>query len=149
MDINNLKNFIAKCKVGDVLEIATSEYASNTTAPGHRFDAHSTAPAVRSLIKQGYVTGESKWRYYEVKVVRLPMPGHFDDMHEVIAAWRRAEGTAEKALCAQTFRDFVATDATTGDVFELLKAISNKGYVSVSKGGSQDHLPVMLRRQAD
>ncbi len=148
MNVNGLKSFIAKCKVGDKLEIATSEYASNTTAPGHRFDAHSTAPAVRSLIKQGYITGESGWRYYDVTVVRLPMPAHFDDMHEVIAAWRRAEGTSEKALCAQAFRDFVATDASTGDVFELLKAISNRGYTS-APGGSQDHLPAMLRRQAE
>lgn len=148
MNVNELKNFIAKCKVGDKLEIATSEYASNTTAPGHSFDAHSTAPAVRALINQGYLEGDCGWRYYGVTVVKLPIPAYFDDMHEVIAAWKRASRVDDKRAVCKAFRAYVFNDATEGDVYELLRAISNRGYVSAS-GGSQDHLPAMLRRQAD
>lgn len=72
MTVENLKQFIRGCKVGDKLEIATSQYASNTTDAGHRFDFHSSAPAVRSLIKKGFLKGECGWRYYDVTVIKLP-----------------------------------------------------------------------------
>jgi hypothetical protein len=66
-NVDDLKYFLAGRKVGDVVEVADS-----TTAPGHRFDFYSTAPAVRSLIKQGYVKGDNLWRYYELKILRIP-----------------------------------------------------------------------------
>ena len=72
MTIDELKDFIRTCKIGTKLEIATSQYASNTTAPGHRFDCYSNAAAVRSLINAGYLKGSCGWRYYEVKVVKHP-----------------------------------------------------------------------------
>jgi len=65
-NVSDLRSFIEGQPVGVVLEIATSQYADNTTPPGHRFDYYSTAPAVRSLIKAGLIEGESRWRYYEV-----------------------------------------------------------------------------------
>ena len=71
-NVQNLMNYIATLNVGDVIEIATSEYADNTTPLGHRFDWYTTAPAVISLIKQGYIAGENRWRYYECTVVKLP-----------------------------------------------------------------------------
>jgi hypothetical protein len=129
-NVQDLKDFIATRKVGDRLEIATSEYASNTTPAGHSFDFHSTAPAVRSLIKAGYLEGANGWRYYDVRVARLPIPSAFADMHEVILAWRRANGPGEKKAVAEAFRDYVQNDASTGDLYELLKAISARGYVS-------------------
>jgi len=54
---------------GDILNIQTSEYAYNTTAPDFRFDEAASAPAVRALIKKGILAGECKWRYYEVEVI--------------------------------------------------------------------------------
>lgn len=68
-NVQDLRDFIKGHSVGTVLEIATSQYASNTTSPGHRFDYHSTAPAVRSLINSGLITGWCGWRYYEVTVL--------------------------------------------------------------------------------
>lgn len=68
-NVQDLTDFIKRQPIGAVLEIATSEYASNTTAPGHRFDYHSTAPAVRSLINSGLIEGWCGWRYYEVTVL--------------------------------------------------------------------------------
>jgi hypothetical protein len=56
-------------KSGDALNIQTSEYAYNTTAPGFRFDEAASAPAVRALINKGILTGECGWRYYAVEVV--------------------------------------------------------------------------------
>lgn len=53
------------------------------------------------------------------------------NLHDIIAAWRSATGDLEAKLrVAEDFRGFVAGRATTGDVFELLKAIDLKGYVS-------------------
>ena len=71
-NVDDLKYFLAGRKVGDVVEVATSTYADNTTAPGHRFDFYSTAPAVLSLIKKGYVKGDNLWRYYELTILRIP-----------------------------------------------------------------------------
>lgn len=68
-NVQELKDFIKTKPIGAVLEIATSQYASNTTPPGHSFDYHSTAPAVRSLIKSGLLKGWCGWRYYEVEVL--------------------------------------------------------------------------------
>ena len=62
--------FIRTQAVGTKLEIATSEYASNNTPAGHCFAFHSSAQAVRSLIKQGYLSGEYLWRYYDVEVIK-------------------------------------------------------------------------------
>ena len=56
-------------KSGDALNIQTSEYAYNTTAPDFRFDEAASAPAVRALINKGILTGECGWRYYAVEVV--------------------------------------------------------------------------------
>ena len=68
-NVQDLKDFINGHPVGTVLNIATSQYAYNTTSPGFRFDYHSTAPAVRSLINSGLVKGWCGWRYYEVEVL--------------------------------------------------------------------------------
>ncbi len=71
-NVNELKRFLADKAPGTKLELATSQYASNTTKPGHTFDFHTTAQAVRSLIKQDWVKGECRWRYYEVEVLARP-----------------------------------------------------------------------------
>ena len=71
-NVQDLMDFIGKKPIGTELDIATSKYADNTNAPGHVFDFWSTAPAVRSLIKAGYLIGECGWRYYRVTVLRPP-----------------------------------------------------------------------------
>ena len=71
-NVSDLLDFISKQPIGTKLDIATSQYATNTTAPGFHFDYWSTAPAVRSLIKQGYLEGDCGWRYYGVTVVKHP-----------------------------------------------------------------------------
>ena len=71
-NVQDLIRFIRTREVGDKLDIATSQYANNTTRPGFSFDFHSTAPAVRSLIKRGYLTGDCGWRCYRVEVVKMP-----------------------------------------------------------------------------
>ena len=68
-NVEQLKEFIAGHKPGQVLDIATSQYADNTTSPNFKFAYYSTAPAVRSLIKSGIIAGECRWRYYEVTVL--------------------------------------------------------------------------------
>ena len=68
-NVDELKAFIASKRKGAKLDIATSQYADNTTAPGYRFDFHSTAPAVRSLVKAGLIEADYRWRYYEVIVL--------------------------------------------------------------------------------
>ena len=70
-NVENLTWFVENCmKVGDTSDVATSQYADNTTAPGYRFDTYSTAPAVRSVAKSGLISAESNWRYYRVKRLR-------------------------------------------------------------------------------
>lgn len=64
-----LLDFLSDKRKGDVFEIATSQYADNTTPPGHKFDHYSTAQAVRGLIKRGIIKGECRWRYFEVEVL--------------------------------------------------------------------------------
>jgi hypothetical protein len=59
-------DFVNSQPIGAVLEIATSQYAGNH---GAVFDYRSTAPAVRSMIKQGFLEGESCFRFYRVTVV--------------------------------------------------------------------------------
>lgn len=46
--------------------VATSQYASNTTAVGFVFDAHCSSPALKGLAKRGLITLESSWRYATV-----------------------------------------------------------------------------------
>lgn len=59
-------HFVNSQPIGAVLEIATSQYAGNH---GAVFDYRSTAPAVRSMIKRGFLEGESCFRFYRVTVV--------------------------------------------------------------------------------
>ncbi len=69
-DSKELEAVIAEnYKQGDTLNIQTSEYAYNNTAPGFRFDEAASAPAVRALINKGILSGECGWRYYEVTVL--------------------------------------------------------------------------------
>ena len=68
-NVNELKRFLADKQPGTVFEIATSQYADNTTEPGHRFDFYSTGQAVASLVKQGWIKAEDRWRYSDVKVL--------------------------------------------------------------------------------
>lgn len=69
-NVNDLKTFLEGQPVNKKLYIATSQYATNTVAEGFTFDFHSTAQAVKSLIKQGIIKGECGWRYYEVKKIK-------------------------------------------------------------------------------
>jgi len=69
-NVNELKRFLADKRAGDVFEIATSQYADNTTKPGHRFDFYSTGQAVKSLVKQGWIEANDRWRYSDVTVLR-------------------------------------------------------------------------------
>lgn len=68
-NVEDLKAFITGRRPGTKLDIATSQYADNTTAPGYTFDFHSTAPAVRSLVNAGLIEADYRWRYYEVTVL--------------------------------------------------------------------------------
>lgn len=110
-NVEHLKAFVNSCKPGDTIEIATSDYASNTTAPGHRFDFHSTAPAVCSLIKQGWLQGECRWRYYEVKV--LARPSFMNDGNAADKKFSRAYDLA------QTARDILANLSCDKDATEV------------------------------
>jgi len=69
MNVTELKEFVESKPAGTKLDIATSQYADNTTAPGYRFDAYSNPAAVRSLEKKGLIKATSNWRYYEVEVL--------------------------------------------------------------------------------
>jgi len=71
-NVNKLKEFLTDKKPGTLFEIATSQYADNTTAPGHRFDFYSTGQAVASLVKQGWIEAADRWRYSDVKVLKRP-----------------------------------------------------------------------------
>ena len=64
--IIDLLEFVNSQPIGNVLEIATSQYAGQH---GAMFDYRSTAPAVRSMIHQGFLEGESCFRFYRVTVV--------------------------------------------------------------------------------
>jgi hypothetical protein len=68
-NVTDLREFLAGSKAGASFEIATSQYADNTTPPGHHFDFYSTAQAVRSLVKSRVIMAEYRWRYYEVTVL--------------------------------------------------------------------------------
>lgn len=68
-NVSELKAIIEKHAAGTKLDVATSQYADNTTPPGYRFDAYSSAAAVRSLVNQGLISAEYMWRYYEVTVL--------------------------------------------------------------------------------
>ena len=110
-NVNELKEFIKTRRCGQRLQIATSGYAYNTTKDGFRFDFISTAPAVRSLIKQGWLKGDCRWRYYDVKV--LPRK-HFLKDPRIETAY----DTAQKARCK--LMDLAAhPDATDRDAEAL------------------------------
>lgn len=68
-NVQNLLKYVLAHPVGHKFTIATSQYANNTTAPGFTFDQHSTAPAVRSLVKRGFIKAELGWRYYDAEVI--------------------------------------------------------------------------------
>ena len=65
-NVKELQRFLADKPVGSRWDVATSQYAYNTTSPGYRFDFHSTAPAVRGLAQKGLIEANYGWRYYEV-----------------------------------------------------------------------------------
>lgn len=66
-------------------------------------------------------------------------------LHDVIAAWRGAKDGPDKREVCKDFKKFVAEEATHGDLYELMRAMSNKGYVSFGT----NELPAMMRNQAD
>lgn len=68
-NVSELTEFLANRKAGETLEIATSQYADNTTAPDHYFDYYTTVQAVLSLVKKGVIMAEYRWRYYEVTIL--------------------------------------------------------------------------------
>ena len=110
-NVNELKRFLVNKRPGTVFEIATSQYADNTTEPGHRFDFYSTGQAVASLVKQGWIKAEDRWRYSDVKV--LPRK-HFLKDPRIEAAYN----TAQKARCK--LMDLAALpDATDRDAEAL------------------------------
>ena len=55
-------------------------------------------------------------------------------LHDVISEWRKAAGNGEqkRAVC-KAFKKFVAEEATTGDLYELMRAMEQKGYVSFNR----------------
>lgn len=69
-NISQLIDFINNRPIGSTVEIATSQYADLTTAPGHRFDHYSSAQAVRGAIQRGLIEGECLWRYYECRILK-------------------------------------------------------------------------------
>ena len=72
LNVKQLRWFVENhMEIGGTAEIATSQYANspNAAGPHYHFDEHSTAPAVRSLIKSGLIDGFCGWRYY--KITRL------------------------------------------------------------------------------
>ena len=71
MNVTQLKDFVASKPAGTKLDIATSQYADNTTPAGYHFDAYSNAAAIRSLVKQELIEAVYMWRYYEVTVLPL------------------------------------------------------------------------------
>ena len=68
-NVEDLKNFVKTLESGETAEVATSQYATNTTPVGYSFDYHSTAQAVRSLVKQRLITADYRWRYFEITKV--------------------------------------------------------------------------------
>lgn len=68
-NVVNLLDYVLAHPIGTEFTCATSQYANNTTAPGFRFGTWSTAPAVRSLVKRGFIKAEYSWRYYDCKVI--------------------------------------------------------------------------------
>ena len=69
VNVEDLRSYIDSIPMDMTADIATSQYAMNTVPKGYCFDFWSTAAAVRSLVKQGRIEAEYKWRYYEVKRV--------------------------------------------------------------------------------
>ncbi len=87
--------------VGYACDVATSQYAYNTTPPGYRFDCHSSAQAVRGLERRGIIKADYRWRYYRVELVqsasdrRTPMsllPGERAFSSSVRWVWLRRGG---------------------------------------------------------
>lgn len=52
-------------------------------------------------------------------------------MYDILQIWNDAEGNggAAKREAVRQFRDFIARHATTGDCYDLLRAMSNKDIV--------------------
>lgn len=73
-NVERLKDFIKSCcKVGDKLDIQTGNVPLGLVQRSHPgFDFISTAQAVRALEKAGFIEAKSYFRYYEVKVLRIP-----------------------------------------------------------------------------
>ena len=69
-NVKELKDYVLCMRIGDTADVATSQYATNTTPAGYYFDFHSTAPAVRSLVKQGLIEAEYGWRYYKIRRIK-------------------------------------------------------------------------------
>lgn len=92
-NVQDLRDFIAAHPVGTKLAIATSQYATNTTAPDFRFDFYSTAPAIRSLVKSGMIDAEYGWRYYDVTVLKNASPTSLIDPCNYVAEdnWYRRD----------------------------------------------------------
>lgn len=68
-NVRDLLNHVLTRPIGSTFECATSQYASNTTAPGHRFDWHSTPQAIRALADRGFIIADYRFRYYECRVI--------------------------------------------------------------------------------
>lgn len=103
-NVIELKRFLADKAPGTKLELATSQYASNTTAPGHKFDFHTTAQAVRSLIDQGWLKGQCGWRYYDVEVLPRKLASLTDKKFQ--KAYDMAQAAREALYDASDNPDF-------------------------------------------
>ncbi len=68
-NVSDLQDYLLSKAPGTKLNIATSQYADNTTAPGFTFDYRSTAQAVQAVAGMGYCRAEYFWRYFEVTVL--------------------------------------------------------------------------------
>lgn len=55
-----------------------------------------------------------------------------NNLHEVIAAWRKAETPEQQTDCADEFLLCLHEEADYSDLFHVLDALSAKGYVSTS-----------------
>jgi len=70
-NVENLTWFVKNhMEVGDTADVATSQYADNTTPKDYRFATYSTAPAVRSVAKSGLIDAEAVWRYHRIRRLR-------------------------------------------------------------------------------
>jgi hypothetical protein len=68
-NVQNLLAYVLAHPIGTKFTVATSQYADLTTPARFKFDHYSTAPAVRSLVGQGFIKAEYGWRYYDCEIV--------------------------------------------------------------------------------